>query len=134
MASTKLSTIAGASGEFIPLFFSGKQSQASGITTLNIPSPPSGQRVRLTKLITAAGSEPNVTITIGSTVVVTSLTLSSGSTGSDGTFLVSDVSNNTTTDTVGYIPSLTGKTDESIVITVAISSTQTFNYSYAFGE
>ena len=133
MTDKTLSSIVGGSGSFTAKFYSGKLTLASSSTELIIPSPPSGQRVRLSTLIADTGTQAGVTIDVGATTVVTALTLSSGGTSTDGSFLIGTSGATATNETAGYISGILGGINEVITISISAPSTPNIGYSYEFG-
>jgi len=116
-------------GEFKPVFFSGALVQASGVTTLTIPAPPAGQRVRLLALASASGTtETGISITADGFTVVNALTLKSAASVVAGDFTINQQASGATSGALPYIESR-----GAIVISKGSATTNAINYSYAYG-
>jgi len=117
------------SGDFKPVFFSGALVQASGVTSITIPAPPAGQRVRLLALATASGtSETGVSITADGFTVVSALTLRSAATIAAGDFTINQQALGATSGALPYI-----EARSAIVISKGSATVNAINYSYAYG-
>ena len=118
------------SGEFRPTFFSGALAQASGVTSLTIPAPPTGQRVRLLALVTQSGTtETGISITADGFTVINLLALKSAASTTAGDFAINQQDSGATSGALPYI-----EARGAIVISKGIGSTaNAINYSYAYG-
>jgi len=129
--SELLSSVVGGGGGFVTTFVSGHQEiPASSSGDILVLTPPTGQKVKLTGLV---GAESGITITVGTETVVDALNLSSAATLNVDEFLLSHTANNTALQTVGYVQSIDGGTDEVITITASSPTVGVVDYSYQFG-
>jgi hypothetical protein len=129
--SELLSSVTGGGGGFVTTFVSGHQEiPASSSGDILVLTPPAGKKVKLTGLV---GAESGITITVGSETVIDALNLTSAATLSIDEFLLSHTANNTALQTVGYVQSIDGGTDEVITITASSPTVGVVDYSYQFG-
>ena len=124
----------GGSGVFITKSYSGHLTVAIGNSgDLITLTPPSGQKVRLVNLSTQSGIENGVTVTIGGSTVVNSLTLEDSNTGA-GDFAVGINGTSNTAGSGGLILEITGDEDEVLkIIKDSGTNTSIIVYSYAYG-
>jgi len=131
--SEKLTKIAGKQNDFATRFMGGG-SVGTGVLNVLTLTPPSGQRVRLTHLSTAAGtSQITISITIGGVTVI----LFGGINGGDPSVGFSVGSYQPYA--AGIPPNknyehFTGATDEVLNITSNNATTTTIYYGYEYGE
>ena len=114
-------------------FVSGVLTIASGSTgTLVTLTPPAGQKVRLEALqaVNSTTNAGNITVVVGADTVVTAKQLD-GNVGA-GNFTIG-IQSTQNGGNPSAIQSLTGSTDEVIVISVAGSTLATIYYNYSFG-
>ena len=136
--STLLGAVMGGGGDFIPrsvgsgVIASGTSS-ASALLTL---TPPSGQRVRLTHLSTQAGSvQTGISVDFGAATVIGNDAISGATPNSGSRSVGSFQAYAAGTPPQGNTIYLTGKLDESVVITLgAGSTTSIIYYGYEYGE
>ena len=128
--SELLSSVTGGGGGFITKYASPNISVASGSTgTFATLTPPQGQKVKLTGLVSAASSHTiGTTVTIGGVDVVNDEKLTS----SDGVLIVDGMSVGYANPIQNYI---TGDVNEVIELKASGGALQTgVYYSYQFGE
>ena len=128
MASELLSSVTGGGGGFITKFDSGGLAVGAGATGIYATiTPPGGQRVQLTELLSQTTRQTNATtITVNGVTVAGPLNVGTSTNG----YTVSG------TITIGGGPNghrITGGVDEVIELSTNIATSHTTFYSYQFG-
>ena len=128
MASELLSSVTGGGSGFTAKTATGGILVSSGATgTLFTLTPPAGEKVRLTQLISTATMTSLTTVTIGGSAVVTAKKLVASTvsflTVSDNWGISGEMSNNV----------IFGDVDEAVVVTTDIATSHNIYYSYEFG-
>ena len=125
-------------GEFVALFgASGSINAGAASGTILTISPPSGQRVRVTNLSTAAGvNQASISILFDTTTVLSNKTISGGTpVASDARFSIGSYQDYAAgTPPSGNHPFITGKLNEPLVLSAGSITTQIIYYAYEFGE
>ena len=129
MASELLSSVTGGGSGFVTKFTSGSVFVASGATGTYITlTPPSGQKVKLTMLLSSATQTNLTTVDVGGSTVLTALPLADNL-DNPGLTLNTKIGGSTPFD-----EAVIGGVNEVVeIITNVATSSNTF-YSYQFGE
>ena len=133
--SEKLNTIVGKQNDFATRLIGGGSISSGVINTILTLTPPAGQRVRLTHLSTASGTNQlSISITIGGVTVIAFGSVN-GSDPSLGGFSIGSyqpyAAGNPPNGNYKYF---TGATDEVLNIISSNVTTTTIYYGYQFGE